>query len=116
MNAGVGGDIVVGVDGTPASIGALRWAAVAAIRRGRPLRLVHCVGWPAYAAASGLLPPDQDDDHVRGPAEALIRRMAAQAHEWAPNVAVHGVVLRGGPAAILRDESRAADLVVVGSR
>ena len=46
--------VVVGVDGSPASLAALQWAADAAARHGRDLRLLHAFVWPAYAAAYGV--------------------------------------------------------------
>jgi nucleotide-binding universal stress UspA family protein len=108
--------VVVGVDGSPASLAALQWAADAAARHGRDLRLLHAFVWPAYAAAYGLPPAAWADEELRAHAEAVIRDAAAQAHGWAPGVAIHGEVLQGTPAAVLTEASRHAAMVVLGNR
>ena len=108
--------VVVGVDGSSASLAALRWAADAATRQGRELRLLHAFVWPAYAAAYGLPPAAWADEDLRAHAEAVLRDAATQAHEWAPGVPVHGEVLQGTPAAVLTEASRHAAMVVVGNR
>ncbi|WP_406277027.1 universal stress protein [Nocardia sp. NBC_00881] len=41
--------IVVGVDGSPASLAAIRWAAATAARREAPLHLVHAIAVPVHA-------------------------------------------------------------------
>src|SRR5689334_5491104 len=41
--------VVVGVDGSDPARAATRWAADDAVRRGRPLRIVHSMGPWAYA-------------------------------------------------------------------
>jgi len=82
------GPVVVGVDGSPASLAALRWAADAAVRHGRDLHLIHAFGWPAYAAAYGLPPSTwANDDFVAG-AQDVLSTAAAEAHVLAPTVAV----------------------------
>ncbi|MBF6169409.1 universal stress protein [Streptomyces gardneri] len=39
----------VGVDGSPASLAAIRWGAAMAARREAPLHLVHAIGVPVHA-------------------------------------------------------------------
>ncbi|MEU4455652.1 universal stress protein, partial [Nocardioides sp. NPDC023903] len=57
--------VVVGADGSPGSIAAVRWAARTAADRGRTLHIVHCTGpiiagnTLAYGATSGRI-------HIRG--------------------------------------------------
>ncbi|WP_280240734.1 universal stress protein [Nocardia abscessus] len=41
--------IVVGVDGSPASLAAIRWGAAMAARREAPLHLAHAIGVPVHA-------------------------------------------------------------------
>ena len=110
------GPVVVGVDGSPASLAALRWAADAAVRHGRDLHLIHAFGWPAYAAAYGLPPSTwANDDFVAG-AQDVLSTAAAEAHVLAPTVAVHGEVRQGAAAAVLTEASRHAGLTVLGNR
>lgn len=94
--------VVVGVDGSAPSMGALRWAADEANRRQRPLRVIH-------AAASG--DPDADEQAQRLVDDAITRVRA-----WQPRLDVSGFVYGGTPTAELCTESAHADLVVVGSR
>jgi nucleotide-binding universal stress UspA family protein len=110
------GDVVVGVDGSPASEAALRWAADEATRLGRAIRLIHAFAWPAYAAAYGLPPAAWTDNGVSEQAEGVLNRAAALAHELAPSVPIHGAIVPGGAAGVLTDASRRAAMVVLGKR
>jgi nucleotide-binding universal stress UspA family protein len=63
--------IVVGVDGSPHSVGALDWAARDAVVRQRPLRIVHAFTWPVPNALVGLPTAAQPDVGLRNAAERL---------------------------------------------
>ncbi|GAA2380356.1 universal stress protein [Dactylosporangium salmoneum] len=91
--------VVVGVDGTTASMGAVRWAADEAARHDRLLRIVHALTWEGPADGQGV---------------AL--NAAAEARDWQPGIAVETMTLGGAPARILREQSRTAHLVVIGGR
>ncbi|MGI5240128.1 universal stress protein [Dactylosporangium sp. CA-139066] len=95
--------IVVGVDGSAASRGAVRWAADEAARHGCALTVVHALGIPV---PFGLY--EQEATHA-GDAAALV-------HGWEPAVKVETVVAVGEPSDVLREQSNRARLVVVGSR
>jgi nucleotide-binding universal stress UspA family protein len=108
--------VVVGVDGSESSTQAVRWAAREAGRRRAPLRVVEAVGHAGW--------PIQDADPRFGSVPHELRARVARAHleaaeraavEEVPGVAVERRVLDGFPAVRLVDESRAAQLVVVGS-
>jgi nucleotide-binding universal stress UspA family protein len=115
--------IVVGVDGSPASLAGLRWAADEAKLRGARLVAVHA--WLSVSAldvgAPGLIPAPPVD--VPGAVEA--RREAAEAEldaaladafpEGAP-VEIERLLVEDDAADALERESKQADLVVVGSR
>jgi nucleotide-binding universal stress UspA family protein len=106
--------IVVGVDGSPASNVALRWAAAEAVRRGRELVVIHAfdggvVGAPTPFAGSYVVA-------VRELAEKLVVAAVADARTHAPGVAVSGEAVLGSPGATLVTASADAELVVVGCR
>jgi nucleotide-binding universal stress UspA family protein len=94
--------VIVGVDGSPASFGAVRWAADEAVRHGQPLRITHALGVP------GLFEPA--DEHE------LALQAAIEARGWQPGLHVTTSTWQGSPAHVLVDQSRHASLVVVGSR
>ena len=111
--------IVVGVDGSPQSHAALRWAiGEARLRRAR-LELVHAWTYPHlggwYEPASGRT---LDAD--------LVRAIEAEAREaldvaladvgGAEDVVVDRAAVEGSPSAVLIAAAKDADLLVVGSR
>ncbi|GGP59597.1 universal stress protein [Streptomyces sindenensis] len=120
------GPVVVGVDGSESSFAAVEAAAREARERGLGLRVVHALVWPVTyvlprpspGGTSLLGPPPMD------PSEAGLRKMAAdlvteavgRARAVAPDVQVGHAVVSGEPLTVLEAESRAAELVVVGSR
>jgi nucleotide-binding universal stress UspA family protein len=112
-----GRPVAVGVDGSESSEQAVRWAAREASRRKVPLRLVQAV--------DPTLPPHRYGDPGFGPDVHQIRIRAARAHltdaaraaaEEATGVVVQQEVLDGFPVPGLLDESRSAQLVVIGDR
>jgi nucleotide-binding universal stress UspA family protein len=90
--------VVVGVDGSAASIGALRWAVDEAHRRHRPLRVVHAVA--------------SDDPGIHRRGQRLVDDAIAAAVR---DIEVSGFVYAGTPTEELCTESEHADLLVVGS-
>ncbi|WP_207914230.1 universal stress protein [Micromonospora sp. KC213] len=107
--------VVVGVDGSPSSLVAAEHAARAAVRRRRPLHLVH-----GYLHPLGYgVPLNPYDLGVPAPTEDSRRMVEATAAELAdrwPGLTVEVHQVAGGPAATLVAASRRAELVVVGSR
>ncbi|MFH9177473.1 universal stress protein [Streptomyces albogriseolus] len=110
------GLVVVGVDGSASSLGAVEAAAREARWRGAGLRVVHAFLWPAMHVPRGRSPlgPPEGEPHNR--VEHLVAEAVARARETAPGVDVSHVVVTGEPVTVLEAQSRAADLVVVGSR
>jgi nucleotide-binding universal stress UspA family protein len=108
--------IVVGVDGSPASMNALRWAVERA-RPGATIRAVHVWGLPTMAALPGplgttSLPLDALEENARTLLDAAIGAVVPD-----PAAASIEPVLREGPgAATLLEEAEGADLLVVGTR
>ncbi|PZF93169.1 universal stress protein [Micromonospora endophytica] len=107
--------VVVGVDGSPPSLAAAEQAAQAAVWRSRPLHLVH-----GYLHPLGYgVPINPYDVGVPAPSEdgrKMLEQSAAELAERWPGLSIEVRQVAGGPGATLVEESRRAELVVVGSR
>jgi nucleotide-binding universal stress UspA family protein len=107
--------IVVGVDGSPGSRGALEFAAREAAAHGGKLLLLSAWEVPAAVLSGGGVPADVYDNF-----EAEARKVAgeagARARELAPAVEVETRTVEAHAGNALVDESRAADLIVIGRR
>lgn len=117
------GTIVVGVDGSPASQAALRWAAEEAALR--DARLVAVWAWtfvpPAPMAEPGMIPMPAMDysgaiEAERAAIEEEFQTALQEAFTDPPGVEVERRLVEGDPGHVLEEESRPAELVVVGSR
>jgi nucleotide-binding universal stress UspA family protein len=113
------GVIVVGVDHSPGAKAALRFALDEARLREATLRVVHAwqFGYIGAAGFAGVLPPVgvELEDLRQGAASALdetLREVVVDADD----VTIERRVEQGVPAAVLVEESRGADMLVVGSR
>ncbi|MFC4128443.1 universal stress protein [Nocardia rhizosphaerae] len=106
--------VVVGVDESEQSRHALRWAGHYAAAHRVPVRLVYAVEVPVEYGP-GLVGALYDLERPREHGAALV---AAAAEEIAAigDLTVSTEVVVGSPAAVLRQHSRSARLVVVGSR
>lgn len=110
--------IVVGIDGSPVSFQALRWAAEEAAHRRAPLRAVY-----GDASAMRYAPeiptvsyPDSYQHAVQQQAEQWLREAVEVVAAEEPDVTTSAEARAGSPRTVLIDESKAAQLVVVGSR
>ncbi|SHK74930.1 Nucleotide-binding universal stress protein, UspA family [Pseudonocardia thermophila] len=112
-----GRKIVVGVDGSPGALRAVRWAARAAVRRKADLHLVAAVLW-AEERLPGLpaIGRDRTGDVLKKLAEAALDTADAVATVAAPEVTTVRREIVGFPAAVLRKEAEGAELLVVGDR
>jgi nucleotide-binding universal stress UspA family protein len=107
------GRIVVGTDGSRASDGALRFAFTRARRDGRGLTVVRAWGSPAiYVDVPGTAKWKQVEKEEQA---ALSEALAPWCDRY-PEVDVLEKSVLGNAAALLADESAAAELLVVGSR
>ncbi|HEY2206977.1 MAG TPA: universal stress protein [Pseudonocardia sp.] len=102
--------IVVGVDGSPASLLALGWASRQAALTDADLDVVHAWQVPS---AYGMVPAG-DDWEQRDRAE--LDRAVHDTLSAADSARVHVRQLRGHPAEALLEAAADADLLVVGSR
>lgn len=111
--------IVVGVDGSTASLAALEWAAQDASMRDVPLTIVHVLT-TVDAAAWVDVPIPEDFIEMRDRQAAQIMRDAVDAaSKWIPDtsrVAVRQHLVEGRPVGALVDLSKDAEMVVVGCR
>lgn len=110
--------IVVGVDPDPAKRPALAWAADEAGRRGLPLRLVHAQGTPTRGYRSGVVRPSWEEwnQALHGLGDQVLKEAVVFVESRQPAVEVSTLLAEGEPEWVLREESRGAALVVVGSR
>jgi nucleotide-binding universal stress UspA family protein len=107
--------VVVGVDGSSTSLTAAEHAARAAVARSRPLHLVH-----GYLHPLGYgVPLNPYDLGVPAPteeAQKMLEQVGTELVDRHPGLRVEVRQVAGGPGAALIEESRRAELVVVGSR
>jgi nucleotide-binding universal stress UspA family protein len=105
--------VVVGVDGSADAGLAVDLAAWEADRRHATLRLV-CAVRPVYAY--GMVSTGYDLDRQVRDLDNLLTGVSARVAGRYPDLPVATAVVQGVPASVLVDESRTAQLVVVGSR
>jgi nucleotide-binding universal stress UspA family protein len=89
--------IAVGVDGSPGSLAAVRWAATEARSRDAELRVVVA-------------------HHLGRPGPGVVHEAVALARAHAPGVDVHGVARSGYAMPVLLHAAEEATLLVVGDR
>ncbi|TCC30813.1 universal stress protein [Kribbella speibonae] len=107
--------IVVGYDGTPASDAAARWAAGAAQRLGRGMRMVQVIPWPALRG-SGSAAVALGADALGRAAERLLDKACRDIRRRHPEVEIDAEVLIGDPVPVLLREAAGGSLLVLGSR
>lgn len=109
--------IVVGVDGSPSSREALRWAARQAALTGGTVRALTSWDYPQYHGALGWLPPSSgDEEALETRAREDLNRCVEETLGARPSADVRTEVHYGTPASVLLRATRDASLLVVGSR
>jgi nucleotide-binding universal stress UspA family protein len=104
--------IVVGVDGSESSLGALRWAIRQAKFTGARVDAVAVWRYPTgYGWA-----PIQGEIDFEGDAERSLAGALGAVSALEPEVPVHPLVAEGAAAEVLLRTAKGADLLVVGSR
>ncbi|MBM7457945.1 universal stress protein [Rhodococcus coprophilus] len=114
--------VTVGVDGSPPSEGAVRWAATTAAGRGLTLHLVHAVD---FSPASLLTPtpsselpffrPSEAFEWAEEDANALLTAAAETARAAAPDVHITTDIALTGSAKWLVELSHRSAMVVLGA-
>jgi nucleotide-binding universal stress UspA family protein len=106
------GGVLVGVDGSEASLQAMDWAVAEATARGSTLA-VCCVA-VAGDAEQPMLWNGQDCVMVK--ADEIVQQAVERARKSAPDLPVTGEVVFGDPAQQLLHRAHEAELVVLGAR
>lgn len=109
--------IVVGVDPDPGKRMALAWATDEAARRRVPLLLLHAEGMPTTGYHGSRDLPSWEEwnraQHVAG--EAALKSAVDFAEARQPGIEVSGTLAEGDPVWLLREQSRDASALVLGS-
>ena len=111
--------IVVGVDGSPGSRAALRWALAEARLRHTPLRVVSAWTFPYATVAYGMaasIDADQITRELEREAQSLLDELLAEVGTDAEGVSVEKVIVEGPAPRVLLEQAEQAELLVVGSR
>ncbi len=107
------GRIVVGIDGSPASLDALHWAGRQASLTHSALEMIMTWDWPTTYGWAMYFPEGYD------PSEGMpemCSKAAADLRTKYPDTEVTFRVVQGHPAQVLVEASKGADLLVVGCR
>jgi len=102
--------IVVGVDGSPSSQRAVRWAAKQAELTGATLRAVSSWRWPNYIT---ILPPGVD---LASDTRRTLDEVLQEALTGTEDLSVTRHVIEGPPGPALLTQAQDATLLVVGAQ
>lgn len=107
--------ILVGIDGSPASVAAVRWAASEAQLRGMQVHVVHVrerrVPAPAHYAP---LPRPGDSSAGGAAGESTLEAVVREALGPEPPAAVQMELADGLPSRVLLDRADGAEMLVLG--
>jgi nucleotide-binding universal stress UspA family protein len=112
MDSTPAGPIVVGIDGSSASVAALRWAANMAAAQRR--ELVAVAVWEPHPIAP-YAPPEGLHPEERERPEHVLTAAVCEAVAAVPGVKVRQVPAAGLPARVLLRQAEGAELLVLGS-
>ncbi|WAL68978.1 universal stress protein [Amycolatopsis cynarae] len=107
--------VLVGVDGSPSSLDAVRWAAAEAARRGAALTLLYACAVPSPEPYTPVKLPRSYGDALLDQGRERLEE-AKKAAEHTAAVPVRTDLRTGQPVAELVRASETADLAVLGSR
>ncbi|WP_159930236.1 MULTISPECIES: universal stress protein [Nocardia] len=110
--------IVVGVDGSSDALAALRWAAADAAHHQVPLRLVYAIGVLGGFGSGIELGQFDFDDYLQGVRHTLetARAAAVSVSASIAQLDISAELVDEPPIPVLRDRSKAARLLVVGTQ
>ena len=105
--------VLVGTDGSPNAAAALQWALDYARREHATLRVIHAWHYPYASSEAGAMmaPPQQVfEEGARATLDQVLIGLDTS------GVVIEKHVRAGGGAAVLLDEAKSADVLVVGAR
>jgi len=108
------GRIVVGVDSSEVSLKALRWALEEARLRGSDVEMVHAFPRPELVGMTMVVTLPSDEELRQASAQVLADSLARAGGPGGVTVTQH--VGAGGPASVLVERARGAELLVLGAR
>lgn len=108
--------IIVGYDASEGSKAAFRWALDEATRTGAQITLLFAFEWPALPSTVAPVATSWPDQGAREDAQKMLDAAILEAFQTHPRVLVTGTVADGSAAILLRERSREARLLVLGSR
>ena len=115
MTHGAYPPIVIGVDGSESALRAVRWGAAEAVRRRRPIRLVHVYQVPV-GLHGGIVDPGTVRTALREEGRRLLRAARAAVAEVSADLRPEIVLESAAVVPALVVQSRSASLLVLGSR
>lgn len=107
--------IVVGVDGSTSSRDAIKWAIDEARLRKTKVDAVFAWQSPLMVGLQYIPPDLLDPDALERHAQEIVEAAVAEVGET-PDVEIESSAVEGVPAHVLLDESRDAEMLVLGSR
>ena len=105
--------IVVGIDGSPASVDALEWGASQAALTGSPLEIIMTWEWPQ---SYGWAVPFPAEFNPETSAKETLEEAAHDVRAKYADLQITTRTVEGHPAPALIEASKGASLLVVGSR
>jgi len=108
--------VVVGVDGSPSALHAVRWAAREAQLRDVPLRLMHVSHIEPVRHPRQVSPPQEYQTALLDQGQHFLDEASEAARDTVPDLPVSTDLRTGNIADTLVNESKHAALTVLGSR
>lgn len=108
-------DIVVGIDGSDASLGAAKWSVSVAERLGATVHLVHAALHPTRLPGFDLSVSQQLTDALAADGAAVLSDAVARLRTWAPDSRLTTVLDNEPAAAALLRAARHAAMIVVAA-
>ncbi|MEV4860242.1 universal stress protein [Streptomyces ossamyceticus] len=103
--------VTVGLDGSPESLAAARWAAEEAEQRNLTLRLLHA--WPLLVPEPTRVPSEVDQNHG---ARRLVHTAQAELQARHPGLSIVGNLVADDAQNALLHAASESDMLVLGSR